>query len=500
VFLSTHEQCDKLAKDCQSFAQRHGWSTRAIYGGLTYQEHKEWIDFVRDHPRFIVFATNVAETSITIPNLSLVLDLGIHCIQKNNQIVFEKCPKANMIQRAGRTGRTCPGKVIRYMTQSAFDELPFQVEPEHNWDLMVLRILRHKIDPSTIYSTSCDDIISKFQFYGIMTETGLDEKMAHFVVHSHLLFKNSVFLYKFLKFIHSPTSLFFFIVAISFIDISEARLMRSYYYSSDMKMSRARFLENLIDIFGKRPDELELRLNIFFSCLYAEDPFEFSKAFSLNFRSFRFTKNHIQKTFRYVAEYLKIQMPDLQTMNSRDNFDISPRKGLLSPKLWNIFHLYRDVMNNIQIAFFNMDTIPRLTSSAILQRKNFFVEFHNCIISPNKRIYGIILFHVDDGDVFIDEWIDRDTIIDYPIHIHTNIYTLLPTDIHLHLSIRRLEIRTAHRNYQDICRARIMAQQKFIPVLKDIEEDVAFRPGQWKMKAMIENLFSFLSTIRHSIK
>jgi hypothetical protein len=45
-----------------------------------------------------------------------------------------------------------------------------------------------------------------------------------------------------------------------------------------------------------------------------------------------------------------------------------------------------------------------------------------------------------------------------------------------------------------------MAQQKFIPVLKDIEEDVAFRPGQWKMKAMIENLFSFLSTIRHSIK
>jgi ATP-dependent helicase HrpB len=76
----------------------------------------------------VVVATNVAETSITIDGVRLVIDSGlarIACYDSNrgiNTLLIEKISQANADQRTGRAGRTAPGKCVRLWSRSEHDE------------------------------------------------------------------------------------------------------------------------------------------------------------------------------------------------------------------------------------------------------------------------------------------------------------------------------------------------------------------------------------------
>src|ERR1700751_952781 len=69
--------------------------------------------------RKVVVSTNVAETSLTIDGVTLVIDSGLAKIAKYdphrgiNTLITEKISRASADQRAGRAGRTAPGKCIR---------------------------------------------------------------------------------------------------------------------------------------------------------------------------------------------------------------------------------------------------------------------------------------------------------------------------------------------------------------------------------------------------
>ncbi len=69
--------------------------------------------------RKIILATNVAETSITIPGVTAVIDSGTARIMRQdfstglNRLEIERISKASAAQRAGRAGRTAPGVCIR---------------------------------------------------------------------------------------------------------------------------------------------------------------------------------------------------------------------------------------------------------------------------------------------------------------------------------------------------------------------------------------------------
>lgn len=83
----------------------------------------------------IILATNIAETSLTIPNVSLIIDCGYENIRVigNNKVVHNKVvrvAKDSADQRAGRTGRTCNGLVIRMMSPEEFNSLPDTIESE----------------------------------------------------------------------------------------------------------------------------------------------------------------------------------------------------------------------------------------------------------------------------------------------------------------------------------------------------------------------------------
>ena len=86
--------------------------------------------------RKIVVATNVAETSLTIDGVRLVIDSGLARIPRYdpnrgiNTLLVEKISRAAADQRAGRAGRTAPGRCLRLWTTHEQIARPAQEIPE----------------------------------------------------------------------------------------------------------------------------------------------------------------------------------------------------------------------------------------------------------------------------------------------------------------------------------------------------------------------------------
>ena len=97
------------------------------------EQHRIW----RPHRgRRIVLATNVAETSITVPGVRYVVDAGTARISrysrrlKVQRLPIEEVSKASADQRAGRCGRVAAGICIRLYSEENFEERPDFTEPE----------------------------------------------------------------------------------------------------------------------------------------------------------------------------------------------------------------------------------------------------------------------------------------------------------------------------------------------------------------------------------
>ncbi len=92
--------------------------------------------FTRHPGRRIVLATNVAETSLTVPNIGYVIDTGLARISrydyrtKVQRLPVERISKASADQRKGRCGRLAPGICLRLYEQADYDNAPDYTQPE----------------------------------------------------------------------------------------------------------------------------------------------------------------------------------------------------------------------------------------------------------------------------------------------------------------------------------------------------------------------------------
>lgn len=86
--------------------------------------------------RRVILATNVAETSLTVPGIRYVIDTGTARISrysnrsKVQRLPIEAISQASAQQRSGRAGRTSPGIAIRLYSEADFDRRPAFTEPE----------------------------------------------------------------------------------------------------------------------------------------------------------------------------------------------------------------------------------------------------------------------------------------------------------------------------------------------------------------------------------
>ena len=97
------------------------WIVLPLHGELPPGEQDAAV--ARYAKRKVVVATNVAETSLTIDGIRLVIDGGLARIARHdpyrgiNTLLVEKISRASADQRAGRAGRTAPGHCLRLWTE-----------------------------------------------------------------------------------------------------------------------------------------------------------------------------------------------------------------------------------------------------------------------------------------------------------------------------------------------------------------------------------------------
>ncbi len=133
VFLAG-ERNIREAADALSDLNLHQTEIFPLYARLSSAEQHRV--FQAHKGRRIVLATNVAETSVTVPGIRYVIDPGNARISRFNQrtkvqrLPIEKISQASADQRAGRCGRIGPGICVRLYAEDDYDARPEFTDPE----------------------------------------------------------------------------------------------------------------------------------------------------------------------------------------------------------------------------------------------------------------------------------------------------------------------------------------------------------------------------------
>jgi len=105
-----------------------------LYSRLSWDQQSRI--FQRGSRRRIVLATNVAETSITVPGIRAVIDSGLARVSRYSprnrlqRLPIEPVSRASADQRKGRCGRLGPGLCVRLYSQDSFESRAAFTEPE----------------------------------------------------------------------------------------------------------------------------------------------------------------------------------------------------------------------------------------------------------------------------------------------------------------------------------------------------------------------------------
>ena len=100
-----------------------------LHGKLNKDEQNEALKCPGPYEIHIILASNIAETSLTIPKLQLVIDFGLRrsvaydAARNTKALVRSWCSQASAKQRSGRTGRVFEGICIRLVSKRFFDEV-----------------------------------------------------------------------------------------------------------------------------------------------------------------------------------------------------------------------------------------------------------------------------------------------------------------------------------------------------------------------------------------
>ena len=135
VFLPGEREIRDTADALKGMAEGpRGFDVVPLYSRLSAAEQHRV--FERHTRRRVVLATNVAETSLTVPGISAVIDTGLARISrwstrtKVQRLPIEPISQASAQQRSGRCGRVEAGIAIRLYSEADFTSRPEFTEPE----------------------------------------------------------------------------------------------------------------------------------------------------------------------------------------------------------------------------------------------------------------------------------------------------------------------------------------------------------------------------------
>jgi ATP-dependent helicase HrpB len=140
VFLPGAAEIRRAQAACEAVADRQDLMVLPLHGDLSAEEQDRAVKPAAK--RKVILSTNVAESSVTIDGVVAVIDSGLARVAGHSPwsglptLNVARVSKASATQRAGRAGRTRPGKCLRLYTAQDFNARPdHDVAEIHRADL-----------------------------------------------------------------------------------------------------------------------------------------------------------------------------------------------------------------------------------------------------------------------------------------------------------------------------------------------------------------------------
>jgi ATP-dependent helicase HrpB len=134
VFLPGAAEIRRTARAIEGLASRARLLVLPLHGDLSPAEQDRAVAPAAQ--RKIILSTNVAESSVTIEGVTAVIDSGLARVAADSpwtglpSLDVRRISQASATQRAGRAGRTAPGRVIRLYSAEDFHRRPAADPPE----------------------------------------------------------------------------------------------------------------------------------------------------------------------------------------------------------------------------------------------------------------------------------------------------------------------------------------------------------------------------------
>lgn len=148
VFLPGAEEIRRAGTRLAPLADREGLLVLPLHGGLSTADQRR--PLLPSPRRKVVLATNIAETSLTIDGVRTVIDCGLARFASVDpqrgldRLELGRISRASATQRAGRAGRTAPGRCLRLWSEREHRGLAESDRPEiQRVDLCGTTLLLH---------------------------------------------------------------------------------------------------------------------------------------------------------------------------------------------------------------------------------------------------------------------------------------------------------------------------------------------------------------------
>ncbi len=134
VFLPGAAQIRRVGELLEPFAGQRDLELVPLHGALSAGDQDRAVR--RGERRKVILATNVAETSITLPSVTTVVDTGLFRLASYSpwtglpSLEVRPVSRASAAQRAGRAGRVAPGRCVRLYSKHDLLARPAETAPE----------------------------------------------------------------------------------------------------------------------------------------------------------------------------------------------------------------------------------------------------------------------------------------------------------------------------------------------------------------------------------
>ncbi|KAH9312164.1 hypothetical protein KI387_027199, partial [Taxus chinensis] len=182
VFLTGQEEIESMERLLRERAEHLPENMQRmlvvpIYAALPYEQQMQVFKPASVGFRKVILATNIAETSVTIPGIRYVIDPGLVKARAYDprigmeSLVVIPISKAQALQRSGRAGREGPGKCFRLYTEEEFGKLADSTVPEIKRCNLSNVVLQLK-------AMGMDDVIG-FDFMDKPSKTAIVKSLEH---------------------------------------------------------------------------------------------------------------------------------------------------------------------------------------------------------------------------------------------------------------------------------------------------------------------------------